>query len=366
MGGLTLFDWLPRSTPGPLLVLMSVALAFFLLAGIAALVAMGIHLFDKWLDRRQCRERAAWRPRLYEVLMQEAAPAALIDHVHPLRFDAFLAFLTPYASTIEGNEMNHLQALARPFLPVVCERAKAGPPLRRTRALRRIGLFGGSRHVPLLRTILQEDAPDLVLRAAMRELGRLGTAADVPLILETIDQLTDMDRRQISSILYELGEEAAPVLRSALVNEVGPSQERSPFVRVVCAEALRWLGDAPSGPTAATLLRTNEDLDPEVRASLLRLLRRVGRPHHAAAVRPYCESPVAFVRIHAARALGSLGAARDEAPLETRLRIDDNRWVALSAANALAELERWAPLHRLHDDSHPRASLIAGLLPSPE
>lgn len=348
----------------PFFVLGVTALAFLLLAGGAGLVALSIHLLNKWRTHRHRREKAAWRPLLHQVLTQETPPTALLDRVHPLRYDAFLSFLTPYAGTIEGSERPPLRTLARPFLPVVCRRAKTGPPMQRAQAVRRIGLFGGPRHVPLLRTLLQDDNPPLVLRNVVQELGRLGTAADVPLILQHLDRLSHMDRRQLSSSLYELGEDAAPPLRNALANESPTLQRCSSFVRVVCAETLRWLGDAPSGPAAATLLRDAGEDDPEVVASLLRLLRRVGRPRDAAAVRPYCRFPISFVRIHAARALGPLGSDADEARLESMLRDDDDRWVALSAARSLAELGQWAPLRRLQNAGHPRTPLIAGLLPS--
>ncbi len=364
MGFLTVFDRLLRTTPEPLLALMGTALAFWLLAAVAAVVALSIHLVDKGRARRRRQETEAWRPLLHQVMAEEISAETLIDQVPPLRYNAFLRFLTPYASTISGGKKESLRTLARPFLPVVCEQAKSGPPMQRAQALRHLGLFGGPRHVPLLRSLLQEEAPNLVLQSAARELGRLGTAADVPLILETLDRLSDTDRRQLSSILYQVGEDAAPLLRRALANEPLSTEGHSPFVRVVCAEALRWLADAPSGPVAAALLRDPREEDPEVIASLLRLLRRVGRPCHGPAVRPYCQSSVPFIRIHAARALGPLGSAADETRLEAMLRTDDNRWVALSAANALAELGRLDALRRLKETDHPRASLTTRLLPS--
>ena len=359
-------DGLLHSAPTPLLILMGIALALLLMTGAAALAALAIHGLDKWRDRRRRREEATWRPRLHEVLTGDAPPSALLDHVPPLRYDAFLSFLTPYAETIEGDTRSRLHALARPFLPVVRTQARSGPPMRRAQALRRLSLFDGSRCAPLLRTLLREDDPSpLILRSAMRELGQVGTAADAALILDNLDRLANTDRRQLSSILYELGEKAAPPLRHALANEPLTSRRRSSFVRVVCAEALRWLADAPSGPIAAALLRASPPPDPEVTASLLRLLRRVGRDRHAAAVRPFCRSETSFVRIHAARALGRLGTGAD-VPLLHTMRHDDNRWVALSATNALAELETSDRLSRPQDPDPPRTSVTPALMPSTE
>jgi HEAT repeat protein len=141
---------------------------------------------------------------------------------------------------------------------------------------------------------------------------------------------------------------------------------RSPFVRVCCAEALRWLGDTAAAPVAAHLLREadveHEEASPEVTASLLRLLRAVGQAEHRPLVRRFCRSPVPFVRIHAARALGQLGSAEDDTVLGTLVVEDQSRWVALSAAQSLVELDRVAPLRALQTDDHDRATLAANFL----
>jgi len=361
------FDEPLHSAPTLLLILMGIALVLLLMTGAAALVALTIHGLDKWRDRRRRREEATWRPRLHKVLTEDVPPSTLLDHVPPLRYDAFLSFLTPYAETIKGDTQERLQALARPFLPVVRTQVHSGPPMQRAQALRRLSLFGGPRYAPLLRTLLREDdqAP-LMLRSVMRELGQIGTAADASLILDNLDRLSNTDRRQLSSILYELGEKAAPSLRHALADEPLTARRRSSFVRVVCAEALRWLADVPSGPIAAVLLRSSPAPDPEVTASLLRLLRRVGQHRHAAAIRPYCRSETSFVRIHAARALGRLGSSADVPLLHAMQHEDDNRWVALSASNALAELGASDLRSTSQDLAPPRAALTPGLVPSLE
>jgi HEAT repeat protein len=167
-----------------------------------------------------------------------------------------------------------------------------------------------------------------------------------------------VDRVQLVSALVEVGAEAAPFFREELRNE-----ERTPFERIVCAETLRWLGDEEAISVAVPLLRTS-GIDPELTAALLRLLRRVGSAAHAAAVRPHCHADVPFVRIHATRALGQLGEEDDGALLADRVQNDPSRWVALSAAQSLADLGRTDQLRRLSESGEDRSSIAADLLPA--
>lgn len=353
---------LVEGVQGPLVVLIVASLVFLALSiGFAAVAIVG-HLWAKARTRVQDRQEKTWRNGVLAVLAGARSPRSLTSAIDPADGEDFLSFLVPYATTVEGEEAERLRALAGPFMSSVRRQLKSKRALMRAQAVQRIGILGGAEHLEALRDALN-DPSDRVVEMAVRRLAVLGGAEEADRILGVLGRLEHVDRRQVSSALVKLGDDAAPTLRSALADE-----ERPTFVRVCCAETLRWLGDGAAASVAARLLREarpwSDDTDAELVASLLRLLRRVGRTVHADLVRSFCRAPVAFVRIHAARALGQLGTDADEALLVSLVWEDDSRWVALSAARSLLDLGRTGSLRDLRATDHARASLAMDLLPA--
>ncbi|MFB6248016.1 MAG: HEAT repeat domain-containing protein [Salinibacter sp.] len=364
--GTSLFSHIERlstGTPNLLLILIWASAGLAALALGCALVAVGSRLWWHVQARRRATRTEAWRTQLLEVLAGERPPHTLVDQVPKTHRDAFLRVLLPYVPTVRGRAAERLKALARPQMPRLRRKLHSRWPLVRARAAQWIGLLGGTEQADVLRGAL-DDPSDQVADIAFRRLARLGGPADTERLLAGLDRLAHVDRRRISSALVELGTDAAPPLRAAMADD-----GRSPFVRVCCAETLRWLGDTAAAPVAARLLRevsTEPDAtSPEVTASLLRLLRAVGQESHRSVVRRFCRSSVPFVRIHAARALGQLGTAADEGMLAALVGEDDSRWVALSAAQSLIDLGRTAPLRTLYDSDHRRSELVSNFLPAP-
>ena len=345
-------------------ILIGVAVGLTILSIAFAAVALGMHLRTRWQEQRRQRLHQTWRNALLAVLAGEQPPQELIDQVQADCHADFLSFLIPYATTVRGEAREQIRTVARPFLETAKEQLSDSRSLVRAQAVQRIGLLGGARYADALRSCLDDPSPQVVAMAA-RRLAKVGDAAETDLILNSIGRIDDMDRRQITSALVELGDEAAPAFRAALADS-----SRSPFVRVCCAETLRWLSDSSSASVAERLLRSNSSadgtLDPELTASLLRLLRRVGRAQHASAVRPYLSSTESFIRIHAARALGQLGGPEDEDALAALFRSDESQWVALSAARGLIELGHTTLLQRLRASDHSRSALANDVLPAPE
>jgi HEAT repeat protein len=331
-----------------------------------ALMAVAYHVEAGRRRRLWERDAADWRALLLDVLAGERPVEALVAAVGPSEERRFLAFLVPYATTIRGSEAQTLRELAEPFLPAVEANLTSPRPPVRAQAVYRIGLLGGRDRAPLLRDAL-EDESDYVVQVAVRRLARIGVPADAARIVDRLHRLRHANRLQITSALVDFGDPAAPEFRRGLDDARRPT-----FVRVVCAETLRWLADPDAAPVAARLLGRPSGrpsgrpaLDPELVAALLRLLRRVGGPRHARVVRPHCASEVDFVRIHAARALGRLGGGGDADRLGRMVREDPSRWVALSAARGLLELDRTAPLRALRGADHERSAMAADLLPTP-
>ncbi|MCS3754994.1 HEAT repeat protein [Salinibacter ruber] len=355
-------DRLGANAPESLLALILASAGLAVLALILALIAVGKRLW--WTS--QARHRAArvemWRAHLLEVLAGERPPHSLASQIDVAHRDAFLRFLLPYATAVRGRASERISALSHPFISGLRRELGDRRPSVRTRAVQWIGVFGGPDQAGSLRRALG-DSSDRVAEVAFRHLARLGGPGDTERLLSCLGRLTHVDRRQVSSALAKLGEGAAPRLRAAVA-----ASNRSQFVRVCCAETLRWLGDADAAPLAARLLREmSVDLEAapaEVAASLLRLLRAVGRKEHRSVARRFCWSPVPFVRIHAARALGQLGTGADEELLNALVSEDSSRWVALGAARSLVELKQVASLRALKDSDHRRSRLASDVLPT--
>ncbi len=355
---------LSTDTPELLLILILASAGLAVLALGFGLVAVGSHLWHRIKERQRAARTEAWRTQLLEVLAGERPPRSLVDSVSTTHRDDFLRFLLPYATTVRGPVAERMQAIARSFMPRLRRKLRSRRALVRAQAAQWIGLLGGPEQASALRDAL-DDPSDRVVEIAFRRLAQLGGPADTERLLARLDRLSHVDRRRISSALVELGDDAAPALRAAM-----DDVDRSPFARVCCAEALRWLGDTAAAPVAARLLRDigieHEEASPEVSASLLRLLRAVGQAEHRPLVRRFCRSPVPFVRIHAARALGQLGTAADKDLLGTLVDEDDSRWVALSAAQSLLDLGQTAPLRTIHHRDHGRSELASNFLPAPQ
>ncbi len=336
-----------------------VAGLFVILAVVCAGIAMGSHLRAKIRERRRGTLQEQWKAQLLDVLAGDLPPDRLTEQVPPSQERLFLEFLVPYAATLEGRAQELLTRLAVPFLTHLEEDLRARNDGRRARAVQLFGLLGDDSCRGILRRCLDDSSP-LVARTAFRWLARRGTPDDAAFILNRLERLSNYDVSQLSSAMVHLGEEAAPVLRSYLGEGDQPT-----FVRLVCAETLRWMGDGEAAAQAAQLLVY--ELDPELTAALLRLLRRVGRPEHAPIVRSYCDSDVSFVRIHAARALGQIGHPDDdEVILRELVSGAESRWVALNAAKSLTELDQEAPLRLLSRSGHERADLAASVLKEPQ
>lgn len=318
------------------------------------------HLAAKWRKQARRQDREQWQQALLDVLAGAVPPEYLSDQVGLAQRRRFLSFLVEHATTVTGSAMERIRAVARPFLQFAEKDLRAGPRMVRAQAVRRIGLLGGPDYIPVLDEAL-DDRSDFVSFIAFQHLARWSGPDEAPRLLGAVSRLSRVDRVQLVSALVEVGEEAAPLFREELRNE-----DRTPFERAVCAETLRWLGDGDAASVATDLLNAT-DPDSELTAALLRLLRRVGvgGPRDAAIIHQYCRSDVPFIRIQATRALGQLGGERDVSILVDRVQNDPSRWVALSAAQSLADLGRTDELRRLSANGQGQASTIASdLLPA--
>jgi HEAT repeat protein len=162
------------------------------------------------------------------------------------------------------------------------------------------------------RALAQEESPDFAAA-----------------VLARLPRFKGWNRRFLASMLAGMGPQVSVTLRSGLAD---PSAEAA--TRAVLAEALHLQGDVLAGDVAVDILGGTTDR--ELLISSLRLLREVGRPDHAPAVRAQCSSADPVIRAQALLTLGTLGEKEDLPTLRDGLG-DSSPWAALNAARGLLE-----------------------------
>ena len=181
---------------------------------------------------------------------------------------------------------------------------------------------------PACRTLLPEALADgdvEVAGAAVRSLGNVGASWAVEELVSALRRGVYY-RSRVAAQLERLAPAPGPLLVPLLDDD-------DPGVRFWAATLL---APYPTLATPALVART-ADVDANVRAAAVETLTgRSGRRPLAAAIR-LLEDPKWFVRVHAARAVGRLGAPADVARVVPLLG-DERWWVRSAAKDALRTL----------------------------
>ena len=349
--------------------LLGLAIAF-------AATAAGLHLRAARAERRRAARWARWEPGLLDALVGAGDAAAFAATVtRPERADA-LALLVAYALRLGGESLATLAVAAAPLLPDGRAALRSPRADRRAASVRLLGLLGAEADRPALADALRDPVPAVAMAAA-RALARTQDARFVGPVVGALGRFEPWGTNAVASMLALYGLAAGPALAQTFADTGACGS-----VRVVCAEALRRLGFFPAAPAAARIAATMLPATPpatlaagpaasvELCTASLRLLRDVGGPAEAWAVRPLLSSPHAAVRLHAVSTLAAISQdPADAARIEHALG-DASAWVAQRAARGLIESGRAAHLHALAAGDAPRnraarqALAEAGLAPA--
>ena len=367
---------------GLLVGLLGLAVAF-------AATAAVLHLRAARTERRRAARWARWEPGLLDALVGAGDAAAFAATVtRPERADA-LALLVAYALRLGGESLATLAVAAGPLLPDGRAALRSPRADRRAASVRLLGLLGAEADRPALADALRDPVPAVAMAAA-RALARTQDARFVEPVVGALGRFEPWGPTAVASMLALYGLAAGPALARTFA-DAGARES----VRVVCAEALRRLGFFPAAPAAARIatetpperppatppamlpvetppatLAASPAASVELCTASLRLLRDVGGPAEAWAVRPLLSSPHAAVRLHAVSTLAAISQdPADAARIEHALG-DASAWVAQRAARGLIESGRAAHLHALAAGDAPRnraarqALAEAGLAPA--
>lgn len=197
---------------------------------------------------------------------------------------------------------------------------------RRISAMVMLTRIGHDRARAVLERALHDPDPDLA-DAAVTLLGHLGDAAAAELLVAALTGSTASPSR-IATQLEGFPPAIAPILRPLL-------QSFSARERYWAAALLAKLD--PSPETARELKWLCKDDDANVRKVAVQGLGGLGGEGATQAALALVEDPVPFVRAHALRALGELGAVDGAARIAQALG-DRDWWVRLAAKESLVKL----------------------------
>ena len=333
-------------------VCMAVAL-FTLVAVLFAAVAVVRRIQNQRKFRDRSRLERTWEVLLLEIMADEAPPPLLWQLVEPRDRLFFVEFLLRHAFVVKGDARERIIELARPYLGSFRGFVRHRDPMIRAQAIHVLGVLGMEGRPDTIASALDDPSP-VVAMAAARALSVCGNPDYARRVLGARHRFQDWGTSFTASLLTAVGTPIVPDLLAILSDEDEPVHQR-----VVAAESLRWLGIGDAAEPAHRLLR--RPVDPELAAAALRILRRVGRPDHANAVRMLCYSPHEVVRLHALSALASIGSP-DDAPVLAVAMADPSRWIVIRAARGLLELGAHDTLRRVAQSDHKHAPLARQIL----
>ncbi len=320
------------------LVIAVLALAVINLAFAAFVVLLRIANVRR--TARLVQRKSVWYPRIIGLISDGSDPRALAASVEPKERGDVVEIAWDITRRLRGADRLRVQLFATPLLDVLTPDLKARRPETRARALQVATCLGGDEYEQLSADFL-DDRSQLVSLVAARALSQPVHASRIGEVLDQLDRYQQWSQALTSSMLAEVGMEAAPVMRTYLGNGAQPAHTRAAVAR-----SLELLRDIEAASVAADQLA---DSDPELLAACLRLLCVVGTEAQAEAVRPLVDDERFFISAAAMTALGRLGSP-DDAMLIVSAIDRESPWIAIRAAQALAELHASAELAVLVTD----------------
>lgn len=307
-----------------LLVVVGLALGGLALA--LAVYAVILRLANDRKARRRRELEGRWEEPLLAAMTDPEALPGLWDRVEERHRLHFVDYVLRFARRVRGDERTLLEAAAAPYLDLLVPRLSHRQTAIRVRAVQTLGHLGLPRFTGAVLGAL-DDPATLVAMVAARALARPEYVEHADALVGRLERFRRWSPGYLASLLAGIGPGAAELLRSTLADA-----GRAPWVRAVAAEALRQLADPAAADVAARVVEREGER--ELVAAALRLLARVGRPDHAAAVRGLTGSTDFVLRSGALTALGELGGEED-VPLLLEAVGDPSPWVAIHAARAL-------------------------------
>ena len=260
-------------TTGQILLIAAIT-NLVLIIGLALGTAF-IKLWRRWREQRREAELAHLRPVLMKYLATwedgEANDLAeeLIQHRSTnATFEELVSGLLP---KLRGADRSVLVDILRRrgTIARACRDTRFRTSLRRALSAELLGAAGAIEGIPFVARLLDDRNPQVRL-AAVRALGRIGTAESATALITHLDQDDPgIPPLPTTMSLLRMGMDAAGPLRSAL-------DSKYPNVRTMAAEVLGVQGVLPAHAALERMVRNDSDLT--VRVGAAHALGRLAMP----------------------------------------------------------------------------------------
>ena len=251
-----------------------------LIVGLALGTAL-IKLWRKSRERLRERELTELRPVLLQYLAswedgdaRDLADTLIGHHSRSATFEELVAGLLP---KLRGADRSVLVDILRRrgTIEQACKDTRYRTSLRRAMSAELLGSAGAIEGIPFVTRLLDDRNPQVRL-AAVRALGRIGTADSATALITHLDRKDPgIAPQPVTMALLRMGKDAAGPLRNAL-------DATRVSVRTMAAEALGVLEVIPATSTLERMLRTDPEL--AVRVGAAHALGRLAMPVSATAL----------------------------------------------------------------------------------
>jgi hypothetical protein len=321
------------------------------------------HAHNKVRAARLKSLEEAWIPQILAVLGGEKEASVVHAMVEARDEFFFLEVLLGFLNVTEEELQANLKDLAEPYLAKVAKRFDDLSTPERAIAVLVLTRFGGAPYLDQIERALDDPSP-LVAMVAARYFCQTEGPEFTPRFLKHADRFRTWNVNLLGSMLAEIGQGAMADLTDTLVDP-----QASDRMRAVAAHAISII-DPVEGALAADRVLEEEEASEkpsvELVAACLRTIQAACSPSHLARIRRLCESPEFVIRVRAIDALRDLAREDQDFELLERLLADENYWVALRAAEALAELGRIEVLERLASQEDVRETLVQEVIEQAE
>lgn len=295
------------------------------LTGTLLLVFLFVRLWLLVLQKQRQRTLQRWRPLMMSCLYEQAEALPLLsgfDLPHVLELWNHLHDSLGYEAR---NSLKWLAGQAR--IPLAVNQMLGEKNFHAcTLAARAAGNLQLASAWDSLRVLLASDSPALSLAAA-RALTQIDAARAMPLLMPHLIGCNDWHPGEVIDILHIAGAmQAADPLLHAI--PTAPKEKTHQLIRY-----LANIAPEAAAPLISHILAKSTD-DDHLLNTCLDLL---DKPEELEKVRVLAHHANWHVRVHAAKALGRLGAREDEVLLVSMLG-DSQWWVRYRAAQALSRL----------------------------
>ena len=315
--------------------LLAVWIAIALTASTFVILLVIIVVHRAWSgarSRRLARRRAELEPKLLQFIhSEERSVLAMLGGALPKHDrEAMEGVLLDYAQRVRGIELERIQRAAEElgYVDRYLDRLEHGRWWARAEAAEKLGTVGAERALPALVAALEDEVPEVRLRAA-GALGRLGGRASVAPLVDAMDRPDRWSSIRIGDILAEMGHD----VQLELLERFGGL---TPAGKVAALDILARLRPIN---ISDWLVERLDEADPDVRARACHALGAIGDRHASTTLRVALSDEAWPVRAMAAKALGRL--ASEEAIPELCATMRDREWWPRS--NAAAALRAIGP-----------------------